>query len=156
MGWFDEQIRQRMESDQDLFEESFVRVAGSVLGSRVEQLLRDERLVTKEALDEILKYYHCKSADIPDSIQNVDEQMEYVLRPHGIMMRAVRLEEGWYKDAFGPMLGFLKETGAPVALLPNAISGYHFTDPETGNTVKIRRGNADLLKSETALSSSSL
>lgn len=148
MGWFDEQIRQRMESDQDLFEESFVRVAGSVLGSRVEQLLRDERLVTKEALDEILKYYHCKSVDIPDTIQNVDEQMDYVLRPHGIMMRAVRLEEGWYKDAFGPMLGFLKETGTPVALLPNAISGYHFKNPETGDTVRIRKDTAALLKSE--------
>ena len=148
MGWFDEQIRQRMESDQDLFEDSFVRVAGSVLGKRVEQLLRDERLVTKEALDDILKYYHCKSAEIPESIQNVDEQMDYVLRPHGIMMRAVRLEEGWYKDAFGPMLGFLKESGTPVALLPGAISGYHFTDPDTGDTVKIRKGNEELLKSE--------
>lgn len=148
MGWFDEQIRQRMESDQDLFEDSFVRVAGSVLGKRVEQLLRDERLVTKEALDDILKYYHCKPAEIPESIQNVDEQMDYVLRPHGIMMRAVRLEEEWYQDAFGPMLGFLKESGTPVALLPNAISGYHFTDPATGDAVKIRKGNEGLLKSE--------
>ena len=30
MGWFDEQIRQRMRRDQEVFEESFVRVAGSV------------------------------------------------------------------------------------------------------------------------------
>ena len=148
MGWFDEQIRQRMKSDQDLFEDSFVRVAGSVLGSRVAQLLQDDRLVTKEAIDDILKYYHCKPAEIPESIQNVDEQMEYALRPHGIMMRAVRLEKGWHKDAFGPMLGFLKEDNKPVALIPNAIAGYHFRDPVTGKNVKIRNRSEKLLKSE--------
>lgn len=148
MGWFDEQIRQRMQCDQDLFEESFVRVAGSVLGSRVEQMLQDERLIAKQAIDEIVKFFHCKPIEIPSSIENADEQMDYALRPHGIMTRAVALEEGWYKDAFGPMLGFLKEDGTPVALLPNPLIGYHYTDPQTGEKVRIRKRNADALKRE--------
>ena len=34
-----------------------------------------------------------------------EEQLEYLLRPHGIMTRRVELTEGWYKDCAGPLLG---------------------------------------------------
>ena len=148
MKWFDKQIRQRMQSDQDAFEESFFRVAGAVLGGKTAQQMRDSRLIEKEALDEILKYYHCKAAEVPDSIRTAEEQMEYVLRPLGIMTRSVKLEEDWYKDAFGPMLGFLKDTGAAVALLPKPIVGYWYKDPATGRSVTINRKTASLFGPE--------
>ena len=123
MGWFDEQIRQRMESDRNLFDDSFVRVAASVLGGRVADLMRDRMTIAREALDDILKYYRCAPVKVPDSIQTAEEQMDYVLRPLGIMTRAIRLEPGWQKDAFGPMIGFLKDGNDPVALLPNLLHG---------------------------------
>ena len=148
MGWFDKQIRQRMQSDQNAFEESFFRVAGAVLGGKTAQQMQDSRLIEKEALDEILKYYHCKAADVPDSIRTAEEQMEYILRPVGIMTRSVKLEEGWYKDAFGPMLGFLKDSGAAVALLPRPFHGYRFHDPATGRSVTVSRKTATLFEPE--------
>ena len=67
MGWFDEQIRQRKASDQELFEDSILRMAATVLGKQGIGAL-DDRIVTKAAIDEILKYYHYKSQEIPDSI----------------------------------------------------------------------------------------
>ena len=142
MKWFDKQIRQRMQSNQDAFEESFFRVAGAVLGGKTAQQMRDSRLIEKEALDEILKYYHCKAAEVPDSVRTADEQMEYVLRPLGIMTRSVKLEDGWYRDAFGPMLGFMKDTGAAIALLPKPVVGYWYKDPATGRSVTINRRTA--------------
>ena len=142
MGWFDAQIRQRMKSDQEVFEESFVHVAGSVLGTRVATQLHDERLITREALDDILKYYHYKAPEVPDTIQDVDEQMEYILRPLGLMTREVELTEGWYRDAYGPMLGVIRETGTAVALMPGTLHGYWFTDPETGKKVPVNRQTA--------------
>ena len=142
MKWFDKQIRQRMQSNQDAFEESFFRVAGAVLGQKTAQQMRDSRLIEKEALDEILKYYHCKAAEVPDSVRTADEQMEYVLRPLGIMTRSVKLEDGWYRDAFGPMLGFMKDTGAAIALLPKPVVGYWYKDPATGRSVTINRRTA--------------
>ena len=48
----------------------------------------------------------------------MNEQLEYLMRPYGIMRRTVYLEKGWYKDAIGAMLGVMKETGKIVALLP--------------------------------------
>ena len=96
MGWFDEQIRQRKDNDQEVFEESIFRVASAVLGNQRAGLLRDERFITKEAIDDILKYYHYKPVEIPDSVRDPDEQLEFCLRPHGVMWRSVTLEEGWY------------------------------------------------------------
>ena len=129
MGWFYEQIRQRKLSDQEVFEDSIFRMASVVLGKSRAGLLDDARIVTKAAIDEILKYYHYKPTEIPDSITDPDEQLEYCLRPHGIMRRNVTLEDGWYRDAFGPMLGFRKEDGAPIALLPKRFMGYWYVDP---------------------------
>ena len=142
MGWFDEQIRQRKDNDQDVFEESILRMASAVIGSQKAGLLRDERIITKEAIDDILKYYHYKPAEIPDNIKDPDEQLEYCLRPHGLMRRNVVLEDGWYKDAYGPMLAFRKENGMPVALLPNAFIGYWFRDPDSGDRKSLNRQTA--------------
>ena len=105
MGWFDEQIRERMQSDQELLEDSFLQIAGSVLGNRAVSQMAGDRLVAREALDDVLKYYHYKPVEIPENIRDVNEQLDYALRPVGLMTRDVILEEGWYRDAFGPMLG---------------------------------------------------
>ena len=62
------------------------------------------------------------------------------------MRRNVKLEKGWYRDAFGPMLAFRKEDGAAVALLPKPFSGYSFTDPETGAKTALNRQTAALFE----------
>ena len=148
MGWFDDQIRQRMRSDQEVFEDSFVRVAGSVLGGHEAQRLRDGRMIAKAALDEILKYYHYKPVEVPEEIGDFDAQLEWVLRPLGLMTRDVKLEPGWYRDAFGPMLGFLKESGTAVALLPRGLAGYCYVDPATGKRVGLNRRTAQALSAD--------
>ena len=128
MGWFENQIEERRSADQQLLEDSFVKIAGVVLGQRTAQKIGDERIVTKNAIDEILKYYHYKPVEVPEEVKTAEEQLDYSLRPHGLMRRNVELTEGWYKDAFGPILAFTKEDGLPVALLPGKILGYGFTD----------------------------
>ena len=148
MGWFDEQIRERMRRDQEVMEDSFVRLAGSVLGSQAAEKLQDERLVTKEALDEILRYYHMKPVQIPDEIRGFEDQLDYVLRPLGLMTRNVALREDWYRHAYGPMLGILRENNMPVALLPGKFFGYEYRDPASGNLVRINRSTAKLLSEE--------
>ena len=169
MGWFDEQIRERMKSDQEVLEDSFLQIVDSVIGNHTASRLASEQMVAKEALDDVLKYYHYKPVEVPESIRDVNEQMDYVLRPLGLMTRNVTLEEGWYKDAYGPMLGLYTgdkdgrgrgqsasdpgsgedspqeqdvPSGTMVALLPGKISGYWFRDPETGKMTRVNRSNA--------------
>ena len=142
MSWFDDQIRLRKQKDQEVFEDSMFRMASVVLGKRGAGSLGDARIVTKAAIDEILKVHHIKPSEIPDEVQGIDEQLEYALRPHGIMRRRVQLEEDWYHSAFGPMLGFYGEEHLPVALLPRPFRGYSFQDPVSGERKTVDRQSA--------------
>ena len=148
MGWFDEQIKQRKQNDQDVFTDAFINIAGAVMGSRVSTALNDERQQMKNAFDEILRFYHINTKEIPDNITDRNEQLEYLLRPHGIMRRTVTLSKGWYKDAIGAMLGIRKSDGMVVALIPAGFSGYRYRDMETGKHVKINGKNQELFEEE--------
>jgi NHLM bacteriocin system ABC transporter ATP-binding protein len=147
MGWFDEQIKQRIKTDDDAFAEAFASMAGVVMGRSAQSALLDERQKTKNAVDEILKFYRVKSVELPDELTDLDEQLEYLLRPSGVMRRVVHLEGDWYKDAVGAFIGTLK-SGDVVALLPHGLSGYAYFDHESGKTVKLNRTTAALLNSE--------
>ena len=98
MGWFDEQIKERRQYDDDAFSEAFANMASAVMGKRFEAAFTSDRAVTKDAIDEILKYYHVKSREVPDSIKDVNEQLEFLMRPYGIMRRTVKLEDGIIRD----------------------------------------------------------
>lgn len=148
MGWFDSQIKTRREADQQLLDDSFIKIAGVVLGQRNAEKMGDAHIVTKNAIDDILKYYHCKTADLPRDVKTADEQLDYCLRPHGLMRRVVKLEPGWYKDAYGPMLGYIKDEGIPVALIPGRLFGYYFKDPKTGKQIKLNRSTEKMLDTE--------
>lgn len=148
MSWFDEQIRQRKQSDSETFADSFVNIAGAVMGRKVQVALSDDRQVTKDAVDEILKFYHIKTQDVPDNIKDIDEQIEFLLRPHGIMRRAVTLSKGWYKDAIGAMLGLRKSDGRIVAFIPTGISGYSYIDPDTGKKTRVNRKTEKLFEQD--------
>lgn len=148
MGWFDEQIKQRKQNDNDVFSDSFANIAGAVMGSRVSAALKDNRAQAKDAMDEILKFYHVKSREVPESITDVNEQLEYLMRPYGIMRRNVNLDKGWYKDAIGAMLAVRKNDGTVAALIPTGISGYSYVDYETGKRIKINRKNQNQFETE--------
>lgn len=137
-----------MESDQTMLEDSFFRMASVVMDKWDKERIGDERLIAKEALDEVLKYYHIKPVEVPENIKDSSKQMEYVLRPTGLMTREVDLEEHWQSDAYGPMLGAMKETGTAVALLPGHFYGYVYKDPATGKKIRVTKKTAKLLEKE--------
>ena len=148
MGWFDEQIRDRRQYDDETFSEAFANMASAVMGRRISAAVSDDRRAAKTAIDDILKYCGVKSREGPDSITDVNEQLEYILRPYGIMRRTVRLEDGWYRDAIGVMLGSFRESGKAVALIPGGLSGYTYYDPETGRRKRIGRKEQHLFGEE--------
>ena len=147
MGIFDEQIRQRKQGDQEQFEESILHMASAVVGKKAAGSMADKRIVTKDAVDEVLKFYHISPVDIPLNVTDPDEQLEYALRPHGIMHRMVALTRGWYKDAFGPMIAYRASDGSPVPLFPKSYRGYWYHD-ETGQKVSVSARNAQEFAAE--------
>ena len=147
IGWFEKQIQQRSDLDQQVFEEAFFQVAGVVMGEKRASQFSDERIITGQAIDEILKHYHYKPVEVPKSVKDPEQYIDYCLRPHGLMRRDINLEEGWYKDSFGPVLAFMKNGREPVALLPGALRGYYYYDGKTGKKVSLNRKNAALFES---------
>lgn len=147
MGWFDEQIKQRKQNDDELFAEAFAGIAGAVTGTKISAINSGEQR-TKNAVDEILRYYRVKPCDVPDSVKDINERLEYLLRPHGIMRRTVKLEKGWFKEAVGAMLAVKKSDGSAVALIPSGFAGYTYFDEEKGKRVRVGRKTQELFEEE--------
>ena len=100
------------------------------------------------AIEEIRRYYHIKPREVPDSVKGLNDRLEYLLRPNGIMRRNVNLEKGWYKDAIGAVLGTRKDDGSVVAFIPKGLSGYVYFDAPTGKWVKLNKKNESLFEDE--------
>lgn len=118
MGWFDEQIRERIRQDDEAFQGAMAGMADVVMGEKLARALADERVQTSDAIVEILKYYHIKGREFPDDIRDLNGKLEFQLRPHGMMRRTVQLEGAWYRDAIGAMLAVRRDDGSAVALIP--------------------------------------
>lgn len=148
MGWFVDQIKERRAAEQRDLEDSFEKIAGVVLGKQVAAHINDKRIISSNVIDSILKYYGCKPIEYPAVIKTGEEQLDYALRHYGMMRRNVTIEGKWYKDAFGALIAYTKDDQTPVALLPNLISGYSFTDPQTGKRTKVKSKTAKLFETE--------
>ncbi|MBO7663402.1 MAG: ATP-binding cassette domain-containing protein [Clostridia bacterium] len=148
MGLFGDQIQERKKQDQQDFEESMERIAQAIMGDQDNgSLLQSEgQPDDQKEIDTVLRFFRLKPRTAPDSVQDFNEKLEYCMRPYGIMYRQVALTEGWYKDAYGPLIGTVKETGKLVTLLPYGIGGYYRVDPETGYKIRINRKNAKELE----------
>ncbi len=148
MSWFEEQIELRKNNDIQAFEDSCLRIAGSVMGRRLSSALQNEREQATDAIGAILKYYHIKVREVPDRLTTIEEVLEYLLRPYGIMTRVATLKEGFRKDASGAMLTTFADSGKPVALIPIGASGYRYLDPKTGKMTKLSAASEKLFSGE--------
>ncbi|MEA4853243.1 MAG: ATP-binding cassette domain-containing protein [Christensenella sp.] len=131
----DEKIIKRAKKDDERFSAAFFRMAGVVMKDAGRRALTDrEKQLT--AIGEVLRYYRILPQELPKGVENIEEQLDYLLRPAGMMRRTVRLDEGWQKNAVGAML-VKKQNGGFVALIPRGFSGYMLFDPEDGSKTRV-------------------
>ena len=148
MGWFDEQIRQRMAGDEERFNDAFDGMAGIVMGRQaMAGITRSREKKAVDAIGEVLRYYQVRQHPLPESVKDINEQLEYLLRPSGVMRRTVRLTEGWYKDCIGALL-CTTVNGCVVAALPRPAGGYSYYDYDTGERVVLNARTAENLSQE--------
>ena len=147
MGWFDEQIRQRIENDDEAFSDAFASMACLVTNKKIINSYKDNSKIAKEAIVDILNYYHVKAMEIPENITDLNDMLEFLLRPSGIMRRSIKLTPGWYKNAIGAMLG-TKKDGSIIAILPSKVNGYYYKDYVNNQLIRIDRKNEDQIDDE--------
>lgn len=140
MSWFNEQILERQKRDDEAFSDAFEQISRAVTGKRAAASASSDRMASLDAINQILRYYGAKPGEVPEKITDLNDQLEYMTRPHGIMRRTVILTDGWYKEAIGAMLATRRSDGSVVALLPAKITGYYFFD-KNGRKTKVNSKN---------------
>ena len=64
--------------------------------------------------------------------RNVRDPLTAICRASRVRSRRVALTGRWWQGEHGPMLGYVEESGRPVALLPRRWRGYDIVDPAEG------------------------
>ncbi len=145
---FDQQLQKRLENDQKAMEGSFYELA-VIVGNKREEILqsKEKQPAVKGEIERILTFLRVKVPSLPEGVTDVNEQLEYMLRPSGVMRRRVELKGSWWKDGTGPLLGSTI-SGEAVAIMPRFPSGYEYFDADIGKKVKVNAKTADRLNDE--------
>ena len=137
MSWFEEQLETRKRLDDSEVEGAYERIARAVLGAkRAPRMTLDDVAATDSAVAAVLRYFGKTPSDVPDTVTDASERVDYVVRSCGMMKRKVKLEGRWWLDATGAYLGQLK-TGEPVAIIPVGLRSYGYVDPNTNKKVRL-------------------
>lgn len=132
---FESQINQRRRGDQEMFQGAFLDLL-SVIGVKAKK----DSVRVRGAIADILKYLGREVPEVPESITDLNEQLEYMLRPSHTMHRRVELLGNWWKDSIDCFLGSTKD-GDVIAIMPGRWAGYYYID-KNGQKVKINKKTA--------------
>jgi NHLM bacteriocin system ABC transporter ATP-binding protein len=77
-----------------------------------------------------------------ENLDRVKDPIEAIARASGVRYRRVLLRGKWWKDDCGPLIGYLRETQSPVALLKSDTSGYEIVNPQTTQKLPVNEDTA--------------
>ena len=83
---------------------AFQDLSSVVMPSAGRQKMEDSIEESQSAIEAILKYLHVKNRGGSEEIKDLNDQIEYMLRPIGVMRRRVELTDTWYRDSINPIL----------------------------------------------------
>lgn len=136
MGWFEEQVKTRKKLDAKTFEDSFLSLAGIRKDNQAD--LSDDQIRENYVISQVLSYFHRPSVDIPNTINNFNDKLNYALNQSDIEYRKVELNETFTNDGSSLVLIFTIINNIPVILYPNGTERYHYINYKTGKKVYIK------------------
>ena len=139
MGWLESQIETRARLDAQMTNRAYAELASSVSPAGSAPLVEvDTAEQIDAAVQACLGYCGVEAGPIPEGVTDRERRIDALCRPSGILRRDVRLEDDWYRSAFGAMLATL-DTGEPIALLPQGLHSYCYLVAGSGRKVKVTR-----------------
>ena len=147
MGWFDDQIEYRKKRERELLGDSFENIARAVTGRKISSSFREEADVS-DAVSALMRHLGLPEKEVPARIHGLEDRLDFLLSSSGVLYREVVLKKGWHADAIGPMIGSLRSDGAVVAILPSNFGGYQYTDPHTGEEIRVTAAREQMLGEE--------
>src|SRR5574344_118314 len=113
MGWFEDQLSERLASDNSQVQDANLKLSSIVMGKKI---LQSAMGVDGDAETEILRFY---------SVSSMSQ----------LSRRDVTLTAGWYNESIGAILAKTK-WGLSVALIPKR-RGYYYFDSASGKQVNV-------------------
>lgn len=149
MAAIDEEIKQRIEMDDDAMQSAYFSLAQGVSKKPPldEACAANLRIHLRSVIGDVLAYYRIQNVQLPDDLKDIQEAMSILLNESGMMRRSVELAGAWYKNATGVLLAQFAD-GTPVALLPHGLRGYMYRDPKTGGRIRLTKKTAALLQKD--------
>ena len=89
MGWFNDQIKERIRRDAKDFSDAMEEISSIItrkppeFSSEPREDDSDESIT--EALHHVLQFYRLKPTELPSDVKSLEDQLEHICRPHGIM-----------------------------------------------------------------------
>ncbi len=148
MDHFSEQLIQRLRQDEKNMSEALMDVADSLSGRQRFHSQPASLEEVRREIETICRYYRVAfPEDIPET-QDLNELIDYITRPSGIMRRRVALEDRWWKNGDGALLAVRKDNGRISALLPGKMGRYRMRSADTGEIILITGDHADDFEEE--------
>lgn len=148
MGIFEEHLRERLKRDDAELSHSIDDVIDSLRGKSRYHADGTSMENLRHELELICQFY---KVDIPSKFhdtKDVNEFIDYMTHPSGIMHRRVMLEGNWWKDCDGALLAVTKDKGEFCALLPRKTGGYSFWNTSSGAREKLTSKHKDMFEKE--------
>lgn len=130
---------------------------------RTRQSLKDVRaILDKKAVDKYAEHIHIYTEDalfnacqVVANLQGIGltpplnmsetDPLGDITRASKIRYREVLLKKNWWNQDSGALLGFLKEDGTPIAIIPQGNKSYEIYNPSSKTTIPIEEDNAELI-----------
>jgi NHLM bacteriocin system ABC transporter ATP-binding protein len=77
-----------------------------------------------------------------ENLDRLKDPLEAIARASGVRYRRVLLRGRWWRADCGPLIGYLRETQSPVALLKSGASGYEIVNPQTRQRLPVNEDTA--------------
>lgn len=148
MSLFGEQIQSRIAKDRARVLDSLLQVADSVDGKARFHPKESKSDNIRNEVTRICHYFELEPLEEVPTANNVNDLIDYLVRPLGIMRRRIVLEDRWWKNGDGPLLAVEKETGKMCALLPDKLYGYRYFDSSANAFVKVNTSNKDRFETD--------
>ena len=143
MGYYGEQLKERMEQDLRSVRENERRLADTVSSRSVSF---DESIQTESdnlrQIERIAAYFGLDVPPCQPSGEALPELIDLVLHPTGIMKRSILLDGPWWKDGDAPILVRRKNTDTEqvLALFPDTFRGYILFLPSSAGEAVVGKG----------------
>lgn len=145
MGWFDAQIKERKQKEQERLAYAYWALAAVIDPKKDKSFTEEYCDPDKSALIKICNFYHMESDFLKDEIP-VERQMEILQNQTGLMYRHVTLKGCWWKDLDSPVLA-KNRNHEMIAILPDRL-GRYFYETREGQKVRINQKSAGEISRE--------